>query len=252
MFYYCHLNLFKEILVNKGIPFIRSYTPNYIIIKNNNGENLLISVKHFFNCLPFVNFPPPLKFQIRNELRNASELKNYFVRMFFENPKNMINWEDLNGIGFAIEFTDRFHDFQSDILKCFPIEYKKLQGKFSSLESFEGLNFVKEIKELPNDFINREKTITIQYTKAVKEFSIFEIDDKSFEIAWPKIPLNYGYIHEFGFERFIIGPNTNINKNALRKILAFYNMFFDWGHINDKIKRLGFKLQGIDFISDND
>lgn len=248
MFYYCHLNLFKEILVNKGIPFIRSYTPNYIIIKNNNGENLLISMKHFFNCLPFVNFPSPLKFQIRNDFRNASELKNYFVRMFFENPKDMTNWEDLNGIGFAIEFTDRFHDYQSDILKCFSIEYKKLQSKFYSLESFERSNFVKEIRELPDDYINRKETITVQYTKSAKEFSIFEIDDKSYEIAWPNIYSEYGYTHEFGFDRFIIGPNTNVNKNNLRKILAFYNMFFDGGLINDKIKMLVYKLRGVDYL----
>ena len=248
MFYYCHLNLFKEILVNKGIPFIRSYTPNYIIIKNNNGEDLLISLKHFFNCLPFVNFSSPLKFQIRNDFRNASEIKNCFVRMFFENPKDMTNWEDLNGIGFAIEFTDRFHDIQSDTLKCFPIDYKKLRSKFSSLKSFEIINFVKEIRELPDDYINREETITIQYTKAVKEFRIVEIDDRSLEIARPNISLKYGYIHEFGFERFIIGPDTNINKNALRKILAFYNMFFDWGLINDKIKKLVYKLRGVDYL----
>ena len=246
IFYYSDLFLFNRLLEHKSPPFIKYKIPNFAVIKSTDNILLFVDFDELFNLRILTEIEREIICKIKNILIQKSEVNDKFIRIYYDTYNYTPCWKKLCGI--AVGFVSNLVCRSEIILNCTPIKYNLFTN-----ELLKAGCLVDPISDFFNTLCcplvrdaNVSVKIQVKDHNLLNYFETYELNNSLVDVCWEKGMPSTVDLYYYDMKPFIIGPNTNLDRNELSNILFYYGLHFEPTNINEYIWKLSYQFPGLE------
>lgn len=246
LFNYLDLHFLDSFLEHKSPPFIKFLNPEICVLNTSDNTLLFIDFDELYSLNIIKELEADKLLNIKKHLLCKSIVIDKYIRVFFDKYNYTPCWKD--SIGIAVGFTSNYIDDSSEIMNCVPIDYQLFTNEFLKIDySKDPINAFLTVLNLPS--IRNEDVLVKIHVASDQEFrchELFEINHSLVDVCWEKHNSKSVDLFFSSMKLFVIGPNTDLTRIELRKILFYNGVNFEPSKINEYIWKLSYQFHGLD------